>query len=243
MKKIITVVLLSLACVFAYANDQQALKDKIQAKLSAANPGLKISHVEPAGIEGFYRIKIQSGPAIYAPSSGDFFFTGNLLQVQGQKIVNLTQQAEARDRTAAMEQLTPSEMIVFKPTPPVRNRGAITVFTDVDCHYCRKLHQEVPRLNELGIEVRYMGFPRAGIGSESHNKLVSAWCAKDQQKAMTALKNRQAIEPLTCENPIEEQYMLGQKLGVNGTPAIFLEDGTLISGYRDAEALSQMLPK
>lgn len=242
MKKTITIAVLLLVGMLAQA-DQQALKAKMQTKLSAANPGLIISSVEPSGIEGFYRLKIQSGPAIYAPESADFFFTGNLFQIKNQQLVNLTQQAEARERTAAMGQLKPEQMIVFKPKPPVRNRGAITVFTDVDCHFCRKLHQEVPRLNELGVEVRYMGFPRAGVGSESYNKLVSAWCAKDQQKAMTALKNRETIPSLTCENPIEEQYSLGQKMGVNGTPAIFLEDGTLIPGYREADALSQMLPK
>jgi thiol:disulfide interchange protein DsbC len=212
-----------------------------QAKLSAVDPRYKVIAVSDAGIENFYRVTIEGGSAVYMHNTGEYFLTGSLLKLNGSELVNLTAEAEAKERLVLMQELKPDEMIVFSPKAPMETKAAITVFTDVDCGYCQKLHQEVPELNAMGIEVRYMGFPRAGIGSGSHKKLVSAWCADDQQDAMTKLKMRQSIEPKDCPNPIAEQYNLGQRMGVNGTPAIFLEDGTLIPGYRPAKALAKEL--
>ena len=116
-------------------------------------------------------------------------------------------------------------MVIF---PAVgETKGVVSVFTDVDCGYCRKLHQEVPKLNQMGIEVRYLAYPRAGVGSRSYQKIVSAWCAADPNKAMTQLKSGMEIPDVSCENPVAAQFDLGQQVGVTGTPAIVLEDGRL----------------
>jgi thiol:disulfide interchange protein DsbC len=117
-------------------------------------------------------------------------------------------------------------------------RAIINVFTDIDCGYCRQMHRDVAHLNALGIEVRYLGYPRAGIGSSSFDKLVTAWCADDQQDAMTRLKAGEHVEPRTCPNPVAEHYALGDRVGVTGTPSIILMDGRMIPGYLPPEDLA-----
>ena len=121
-------------------------------------------------------------------------------------------------------------------------KATINVFTDIDCGFCRKLHKEVPSLNKLGIEVRYLAFPRAGVGSKSYQKAVTAWCADNPLTALTEYKNGVDKQIRECDkNPVAGQYQLGQTLGINGTPAIVLDDGTLVPGYRTADAIAKIL--
>ena len=112
------------------------------------------------------------------------------------------------------------------------------MFTDVTCFYCQKLHKEVPALNKRGVEVRYLAYPRAGVGSAGFNQLASAWCADNPQETLTQLKNKQSVPEKVCaDNPIAAQYQLGQELGVRGTPAIVTQDGQMIPGYQSADDL------
>ena len=106
----------------------------------------------------------------------------------------------------------------------------INVFTDVDCGYCRKLHSEIAEINALGIRVRYLAYPRGGIGSEGYEKLVTAWCAKDPQATLTNLKSGRTMKMSNCESPVKDQYFLGQQIGISGTPAIITSDGRLFPG-------------
>jgi thiol:disulfide interchange protein DsbC len=118
----------------------------------------------------------------------------------------------------------------------------VSVFTDVDCGYCQKLHQEVPQLNTMGIEVRYLAFPRAGKGSETYQKLVTAWCAQDRQATLTRYKNREPVTTKTCaNNPVNAQYELGESIGINGTPALITATGELLPGYMPAAELARRL--
>jgi thiol:disulfide interchange protein DsbC len=128
-------------------------------------------------------------------------------------------------------------MVVFAPKAP---KTHITVFTDTDCGYCQKLHSEVPELNRLGVEVRYVAFPRQGLNSPAAKELVSVWCAKDQQDAMNRAKTRQSVADASCDNPVAKQYQLGQMIGVNGTPAIVLANGKMIPGYQPAPQLAKI---
>jgi len=130
------------------------------------------------------------------------------------------------------------EMIVYKAP---QEKHVITVFTDTSCGYCQKLHSEMADYNRLGITVRYLAFPRGGIKSATYNTMVSIWCADDQKLAMDNAKKRREIAPETCKNTVKEQYELGLFFGVNGTPAIILEDGSLKPGYLPADRLVQML--
>ena len=129
-------------------------------------------------------------------------------------------------------------MIVYGPENPKRY---VTVFTDIDCGYCRKLHNEVPELNAAGIQVRYLAFPRAGIGSNSHNKYVSVWCNDDPQASLTKAKSGRPVAKATCENPIAETYRLGQQIGVRGTPMIIYDDGKITPGYLPSKELIKRL--
>jgi thiol:disulfide interchange protein DsbC len=126
-------------------------------------------------------------------------------------------------------------MVVFGPDDAERS---ITVFTDVSCPYCVKLHREVPELNEMGIRVRYVFYPRAGKGSGAYNAMVSVWCAEDQQAALTAAKFGGEVEPATCDNPVDEHLALAREFGLRGTPAIVTDSGRLIPGYAPAKQLA-----
>ena len=228
--------------VFPIAN-ADALKDQklIEQKLLKVNKNLTVESLKPSDIEGFYTVRLSSGDKLYVDKTGNYFFSGSLFAIQNDKIVNLTDKEEAMERVALVKEFNPAEMIVFSPKPPVKTKVSINVFTDVDCFYCQKLHKEVPELNAMGIEVRYLAFPRAGVGSGSYKKIVSAWCAEDPHTSITKLKNKQDIPQKTCDNPVAKQYELGQRMGVSGTPAIILEDGSLIPGYRPAAKLAESL--
>ena len=131
-------------------------------------------------------------------------------------------------------------MIVFSPVGTLK--GTVTVFTDVDCFYCQKLHKEVPELNRLGIKVRYLAYPRAGLDSESYRKIATAWCAENPQDAITRLKARESLPENVCsQNPVAAHFQLGQQVGVTGTPALLLDDGTLVSGYMPAQQLVERM--
>jgi len=147
--------------------------------------------------------------------------------------------AEKRRDDARREQIAAiptSEMIIFSPQG--ETLASVTVFTDVSCYYCQKLHKEVPELNKRGVEVRYLGYPRAGVGSEAYRQLASAWCDANPQETLTKLKNRETVADNVCpDNPIAQQYELGQQLGVRGTPAIITESGQMIPGYQSADDL------
>ena len=208
---------------------------KLAEKLQQLRPGIPIEAVVPIDIPGMYAIELSGGTTLYGTADGQHFFSGDLFAVQDD-LVNLSEQRRDKKRQQLMAQQSLEDMIVF---PAVgERRGYIQVFTDVDCGYCRKLHNEMAQINELGIEVRYLAYPRAGVDSDTHDKMVSAWCAKDRQSAITQLKAGVSVPTKTCQNAISDHYGLGQQLGISGTPAIVLADGRLLPGYLPAERLA-----
>ena len=208
---------------------------KLAEKLQQLRPGIPIEAVVAIDIPGMYAIELSGGTTLYGTADGQHFFSGDLFAVQDD-LVNLSEQRRDKKRQQLMAQQSLEDMIVF---PAVGEpRGYIQVFTDVDCGYCRKLHNEMAQINELGIEVRYLAYPRAGVDSDTHDKMVSAWCAKDRQSAITQLKSGASVPTKTCQNAISDHYGLGQQLGISGTPAIVLADGRLLPGYLPAERLA-----
>ena len=133
-----------------------------------------------------------------------------------------------------------SKMIVY---PAENEKTKVTVFTDIDCPYCVKLHREMADYNAEGITIRYMAFPRAGIGSPSYKKTVNVWCSDNPAQAMSDAKEKKTIPDKTCDNPVAQQYQLGQALGVNGTPSMFLENGSSLPGYVPAKNLAAQIEK
>ena len=221
----------------ARAEDPQA--EVILKALSAARPDLQYEQPRPSPMAGLYEVQVKGGPLLYIDADASHFIAGDLFAVQKSGFVNLAEQGRQKERAELIAAVKPEDMIIFAPENP---KATITVFTDVDCGYCRKLHSEVAELNALGIAVHYLAFPRAGLGSPSFRKIASAWCAKDPGAALTSLKNGEEIPENVCaDNPVAAQILLGEKVGVNGTPALVLEDGTLVPGYRPATELAKLL--
>jgi len=206
------------------------------ARLKALRPEIPIESVAATPLPGIIQLNLSGGTVFYGTEDGRYLFAGDLYELGDKDLVNLAEQGRIDKRHQLMAAVDPKDMVIFPATG--QTKAVINVFTDVDCGYCRKLHQEVPRLNELGIEVRYLAYPRAGIGSRSYEKIVSAWCSDDPKTAITTLKAGKEIPDITCPNPVADEYMLGQQVGVNGTPAIVLEDGRLLPGYMPADDLA-----
>jgi thiol:disulfide interchange protein DsbC len=215
-------------------------KQVITTSLQGSKPGIQVDSVESSIIPGLYKAEIAGGPQVYATPDGKYFIVGEVFEVAPGKIVNLTERDRNVDRAKYITAVNKKDSIVFAPTGDVKK--VMYVFTDVDCGYCQLLHSKVPEYNQLGIEVRYLAYPRAGLNSGSYNKIASAWCATDRNAALTKLKNREDIPENICPgNPVAAQYELGQKIGLNGTPALVFEDGELIGGYVEPARLKEML--
>ncbi len=229
--------LLLLACP---ALAQESPEATIAAKISQARPDLVVKSVRPSVATGLFEVSIAGGLTVYSTADGDFFVLGDLFAVDIKGLVNVSEQQRDVERQELLSAVAADDMIIFAADG--ERRGVLTVFTDVDCFYCQKLHQEVPTLNKMGVEVRYLAYPRAGVGSDSFRKIASAWCAEDPQQAITSLKNRQDIPENVCPgNPVADQFMLGQQAGVRGTPALVLESGQLLPGYMTAEVITQRM--
>jgi len=211
-------------------------EDTLRSALEVSSTGLKVDTVKTSEIPGLFEVQFVNGPLIYSTASGDYFIVGDMFGVGPSGFVNLAEQRRDGERVEQLTSVDIDDMIVFAPKG--KPRTVVTVYTDVSCFYCQKLHKEVPELNEKGVEVRYLAYPRAGIGSEPYRQLATAWCADNKQETLTILKSRQSVPENVCAgNPVAAQYLLGQKMGVRGTPAIITETGKMIPGYQSAADL------
>lgn len=209
--------------------------DVVKASMAKLLPGIAVDSVKETPMAGLYEVTL--GAQIYYMSGdGRFLLDGRLLDVE--KSEDLTETSRSNARLSTLEKITDEQTVIFSPEDP---KYTITVFTDIDCGYCRKLHQEIDGYNGKGIRVRYLFFPRAGVGSPSYDKAVSVWCADDRNQALTDAKAGKDIEAKQCDNPVAQQFELGQSLGVRGTPSIFLDDGQMVPGYVPPAKLAAML--
>lgn len=211
----------------------------ITAKLKKVIPQAQIESVSESPVPGLYAVEVVGNGIIYMSEDGEHFIAGDLYRIGTDGLSNVTEEKMNTVRAKALLSVNKDQMISFPAKG--EEKAKLTVFTDIDCGYCRKFHQEVPELNDLGISVSYLAFPRAGIGSGSFNKYVSVWCSDDQQASMDKAKSRKPVDPKTCENPVEAQYLLGQQVGVNSTPNLVTESGELIRGYVPAKQLAERL--
>jgi thiol:disulfide interchange protein DsbC len=201
-----------------------------QAILKLA-PKAQIDQITPAPMPGFFQV-ITSGHLVYVSADGKYLINGDLIDAS--KGVSLTDDAWATYRKAELAKVPVTDRIVFAPKNP---KYTVTVFTDVTCPYCRVLHEQIDAFNKEGIAVQYLAWPRSGVTGEdgkptpTYNEMVSIWCASDRNDAFTAAKKGHEPKAVTCTNPVKDQFDLGLKLGVTGTPAVYAEDGTLIGGY------------
>jgi thiol:disulfide interchange protein DsbC len=207
-----------------------------RAVLKEVVPQAKVDTVEAAPIPGF-RQAIVGSQMVYISDDGQYMLQGTLYDAASRK--DLTGARLAVDHKKKVDAVPLSKRIVFAPQGKPKYK--ITVFTDLDCGYCRKLHSQIAEYNKEGIEVDYLFFPRSGPNSPSYDKAVSVWCAKDRNGAFTAAKAGKTPTPAKCDNPVADEYNLGREVGVDGTPTIFAEDGSKIGGYLPpAEMLAKL---
>ena len=215
------------------------VRKKVDALLPELRSGLEIERIKETPVPGLYEVLLNGNRTLYISADGNYFLVGDMYEVSSEGIVNLPELARQKKRKELMAKVDATSMISFKPASGLL--ATVSVFTDVDCTYCRKLHREMREYHKKGIEVRYLAYPRAGIGSESYKKTVSAWCSSDPQRAITTLKRGDNIPSRTCPNPVAAQYELGDRVGVTGTPSIVLSDGRMLPGYLSAEKLAEEL--
>lgn len=215
------------------ANDK--LEEDLKVALSGLLADVEIDSVKSTPVDGLYQVTI--GPdIIYMTGDGKYVIKGEILDLKERR--NITEDVRADARVEILESINKDEYIEFTSE---NMRDAIYVFTDVDCGYCRKLHQDVPELNSRGISVRYLAYPRAGVNSAVGQEMSSIWCADNRQAALTAAKNREPVEAKSCDDPVAEQHKLGQQLGVRGTPAIYLQNGRMLPGYMPPNEIVKQL--
>ncbi|QNT08188.1 thioredoxin fold domain-containing protein [Marinomonas arctica] len=219
---------------FSLSNTVLADQSAVLSTVQAALPQYEIESAELHQGAGLYVVVLKNGPTLHVTQDGKYFVAGDLYRIDGTKLENMTEKA----KLAKIEALPESQMIVYKAK---NEKAHITVFTDVDCGYCRMLHKEVPKLNDAGVTVRYLAYPRAGVGSEAYRKMVSIWCSADPEEWLTKVKLGAEIPENKCVNPVADQYKLGNEVGVRGTPSIVLDNGAFLPGYLPAAELVKEL--
>lgn len=209
--------------------------DAIESSLRKVLPDMKTDQIRPSPIEGVSEVQV--GPRLfYVTNDGKYLLQGSLIDLQTRQ--DISEERRKAFRLEAVNAVGEQSMIIFPAKNP---RHTITVFTDVDCTYCRKLHKEINRYNDLGITVRYLLYPRSGANTPSYYKTVTVWCNENRQDALTRAKAGEDLKRLDCPNPILSLIELGEAVGLQGTPAIILDDGEMVPGYVPPDKLAQAL--
>jgi thiol:disulfide interchange protein DsbC len=218
--------------LLAAALTSTAHADDAAIKQSLAKLGVQSSDIQPAPVAGMKTVLTNSG-VLYVTDDGKHIIQGPMYDVSGAQPVNVTNQL----LTAHLNALE-KEMIVYKAP---QEKHVITVFTDITCGYCHKLHEEMADYNALGITVRYLAFPRQGLQSQAEQDMKAIWCAKDRNKALDDAMSGKGVKPASCDLDIADHYALGVQFGVNGTPAVVLNDGYLVPGYQGPKEMKAFL--
>ncbi len=213
----------------------QADEAAVRQALGLSMPTLKPDAVKPSEIKGLYEVSVGAN-IVYVSEDGKYLLQGHLIDIADRK--DLTEEKLAKFRKQAIDQLGEDQTIIFKPE---KSKYKVSVFTDIDCGYCRKLHSELDQYMAEGITIQYLFFPRAGKGSDSYNKAVSVWCADDRNSALTAAKLGKRPESKTCDNPVDKHMKLGVEFEARGTPMIVTEKGNIFPGYVPAKQLARVL--
>lgn len=210
-------------------------EDHARQAILSINPDIQIDAIAPAPLQGFREVVV-AGQTVYVSDDGKYLLQGSLFDVEARR--DLSRAGVAAVRRRLLAQVPDSERIVFAPANP---RYTVSVFTDVECGYCRKLHQQIDEYNRLGIAVEYLAFPRMGPGTGDYALMEAVWCAPDRRKALTDAKNGRRVPSRSCDNPVARHYALGQRVGLTGTPMIVTEGGAQMPGYLPPDALLSAL--
>lgn len=225
------------AAAMADESPGEAVPGPVLEVLERIFPGRRPEVLRPAPVAGLYEVAF--GPdVLYLSADGRYVLEGDLYDLQAGR--NLTEVRRAAGRRALMAAIDPRTAIAYDPPEP---RHVVYVFTDVDCPYCRKMHEQIADYQARGIAIRYLAYPRTGVGSPSYHKAVSVWCAPDRREAITEAKQGKPVPPRRCENPVQAHMAVADRLGISGTPTLVLEDGTLIGGYVPPDRLAAFLER
>jgi thiol:disulfide interchange protein DsbC len=219
--------------------DAQPANPQLKSTLQAAFPEIVIDSVQPSPINGLYEVTAGS-TIFYSNADGSHIVYGDMLHVKGKDISNLTENKRKASRAKTVQGISDETTIIY---PAKRPKYILTVFTDTDCGYCRRFHQDIAELNKQGVTVRYVAFPREGKNSATYKKMVSIWCSKDRQKAMNDAKNGLPVPAINCDHPIDMHMEIVETLGLKGTPTLLMSDGTMLPGYLPPPALLAQLQK
>jgi thiol:disulfide interchange protein DsbC len=224
-----------LALAGANAAAPEAAKSDVRAQI-AKRLDIKVEDVKPSPIEGLY--EVTSGAEVgYVSADGRYYVDGDVFEMNSKH--NLTEDKRKEGRLALLAGVKDEDAIIFAPKGQTLH--TVTVFTDVDCVHCRRMHSEIGELNKLGIRVRYLSFPRGGPGSESWHKAEAVWCSADRKDALTRAKKGETLPAGKCATPVAAEYELGRQIGITGTPGIVTETGEFLAGYASAAYLAEYL--
>jgi thiol:disulfide interchange protein DsbC len=236
----------ALAWNMAAAQQPQALPQQPQAQpqpgadpradVASRIPGTRADQLRASPIPGIYELT-RGAEIAYVTTDGKYAITGDLYDLSANDDLTESHRREVRARLIAA--VPESDMLIFGPTDP---KYTVTVFTDVDCGYCRKLHSQIADYNRLGVRVRYLLYPRTGPNTSSWTKAEQVWCSNDRNEALTRAKLGQVLPAKPCtNNPVARSYALGQDFALDGTPAIVLANGELLPGYVPPDVLLKQL--
>ena len=232
-----TVLRSTIAALALLATTAQADSKAVEAALKTALPTIKPDAINESPIKGVYEVVV-GARLFYVSEDGRYLMQGSMVDLKSRE--DLTEKKLGAARLGALEKLGTDNMIVFKPKI---FKHLVYVFTDIDCGYCRKLHNEIAEYNKQGITVEYLAYPRMGLGSKDHRDMVSVWCAADRNQALTRAKEGKPVQAKECQSPVEAQFALGQRLGVTGTPAVYAANGTQLGGYLPPKQMREALDK
>jgi thiol:disulfide interchange protein DsbC len=214
------------------SDELQQVRDKVTGMFESIAP----EHVKTSPVDGWYTI--QKGSVVaYISADGRYLLQGDMIDLENQ--LNLSEETRTDSRREVMSKITDDQVIKFTPE---EIKYSVSIFTDIDCTYCRRLHSQIDDYLAKGIEVRYLLYPRNGPASKSWNIAEEVWCSADRNEALTMAKLDRKFESASCDSSnVSDSYIVGQQVGLSGTPAIVLSDGTLIGGYLPADQLAMRL--
>ena len=212
----------------------------IEEKLSQIIPAeLEIDSIQRSEVENFYEIELSDNSFFYVGENAQYLFLGDIYKLGENELINISQQKKFSSSQEMLKKINPESLISFTPE---LIKYKIYVFTDVDCGFCRKFHNQIGAYLNEGIQINYLAFPRSGVESETYKKMTTAWCSDDRQKVLTGLKNDEVFDQIDCvDNPIKEHYQLAKSIDIQGTPTIISSTGLTIPGFIEAKEIVEYL--
>ena len=216
-------------------------EDRARQAILSINPKVTIDRIDVAPLPGFREV-IVGGQVLYVSDDGKYLVQGTVVDMDSKTELTQSSQALSTYRQGLLASAKTADRIIFAP-PTSKPLYTVSVFTDIECGYCRKLLNEIAEYNKQGIAIEYLAFPRMGLGSKDHRDMVSVWCAADRNQALTRAKEGKPVQAKECQSPVEAQFALGQRLGVTGTPAVYAANGTQLGGYLPPKQMREALDK